>query len=275
MGLLSLVVDAALAVQGRKVYFCPISIGYERVVEEKTFVREISGGEKPKEDVRGLVKSAGVMSGKYGRLNVQFGELFTLEQIQAEMLAVWRRRCATRVAGGARRSSARPSGARVVQRLAYRVMHEINRVTAVTPGSLVATALLSHDRRGLSHEELLCTCERLASSLRRFGARFTPEVVDPRLPGTIRRGALLEAIELFVRAGNVEVHRAGAPRGAEGAARVPGPDAVYSVPESARRSLDYSKNVLVHFFVARALVATALLSAAPADNGGRPGRRWP
>jgi glycerol-3-phosphate O-acyltransferase len=270
LGLLSLVVDATLSVQGRKVYFCPISIGYERVVEEKTFVREIAGGEKPKEDVRGLMKSAGVMVGKYGRLNVQFGELFTLEQIQAEML------------GGAtpsltdvnRAEPAKLSPAKrraVVQRLAYRVMHEINRVTAVTPGSLVATALLSHDRRALTHEELLCTCERLATSLRRFGARFTPEVVDPRLPGVIRRGALLEAIELFVRAGNVEVHRAGLLEGPKERA-LPGPDAVYTVPETARRSLDYSKNVLVHFFVARALVATSLLSAAPEDNDGQAGR---
>jgi glycerol-3-phosphate O-acyltransferase len=259
MGLLSLVVDAALAVQGRKVYFCPISIGYERVVEEKTFVREISGGEKPKEDVRGLVKSAGVMGGKYGRLNVQFGELFTLQQIQAEVHGVDSLHDLSRV-DAVKLSPAKRRA--LVQRLAYRVMHEINRVTAVTPGSLVATALLSHDRRGLSHEELLCTCERLAGSLRRFGARFTPEVVDPKRPGTIRRSALLESIDLFVRAGNVEVHRAGALEGPKRRSE-PGPEAVYSVPESARRSLDYSKNVLVHFFVARALVATALLSAGP------------
>ena len=43
----------------------------------------------------------------------------------------------------------------VITRLAYRVMNEINAVTAVTPGSLVATALLAHDRRGLPHADLV------------------------------------------------------------------------------------------------------------------------
>ena len=53
LGLLSIVVDAALGVPTRTTWFCPVSIGYERFVEEKAFVRELSGGEKQKEDVRG------------------------------------------------------------------------------------------------------------------------------------------------------------------------------------------------------------------------------
>ena len=43
LGLLSLVVDAALGVPTRTTWFCPVSIGYERFVEEKAFVRELSG----------------------------------------------------------------------------------------------------------------------------------------------------------------------------------------------------------------------------------------
>src|SRR4051794_28461394 len=72
LGLLSIVVDAALAADdtgapttGRKVYFCPISIGYERVVEEREYVRELSGGEKKKEDVRGLFAAAETALGRY------------------------------------------------------------------------------------------------------------------------------------------------------------------------------------------------------------------
>ena len=74
LGLLSIVVDAALGVPTRTTWFCPVSIGYERFVEEKAFVREITGGEKQKEDVRGLVKPFDAMVGRYGRLSVQFGQ---------------------------------------------------------------------------------------------------------------------------------------------------------------------------------------------------------
>ena len=58
-------------------------------------------------------------------------------------------------------------------------MNEINRVTAVTPGALVATALLTHEQRGLGHEDLLRACHRLAKILRSFGARFAPSLVHP------------------------------------------------------------------------------------------------
>jgi glycerol-3-phosphate O-acyltransferase len=53
VGILTMAVDAALGALSRNVYFCPISIGYERVAEEKSFVFEVSGGEKSREDVAG------------------------------------------------------------------------------------------------------------------------------------------------------------------------------------------------------------------------------
>ena len=51
LGLLSLVIDAALEVHPKKVHFAPVSIGYERMVEEQAYLHELRGGEKRKEDV--------------------------------------------------------------------------------------------------------------------------------------------------------------------------------------------------------------------------------
>ena len=39
------------------------------------------------------------------------------------------------------------------------------------------------------------------------------------------------------------------------------PDAVYVVPDGARLSIDLSKNLVVQFFVSRAMIATPLLAA--------------
>lgn len=253
VGLLSMVVDAALGVTGRPVWFCPISIGYERFVEEQAFVDEASGGEKKKEDVAGLLSTANVVAGRYGRLNVQFGELMTLDGVLREFDSS---------AGPTDLAKMTPARRRaVVTRLAYRVMNEINRVTAVTPGALVATALLTHDQRGIPHEELVATCERIAATLHAFGARFAPSLQHPTEAGAIRRGAVREALELFARAGHVEVHLPGAPAKTKERAS-PSEDAIYVVPADARMSLDLAKNVVVHFFVSRGVVATALLSAS-------------
>jgi glycerol-3-phosphate O-acyltransferase len=258
LGLLSIVVDAVLGASepnrgaDRKVYFCPISIGYERVVEEREYVRELTGGEKKKEDVRGLVAAAESALGRYGRLNVQFGELLTIDGVLGEVSE----------------SKAKLTPARrraLVQRLAYRVMNEINRVTAVTPSALVAAALLTHGRRGISHGDLVAACERFARILKGYDARFTPSLlVSVESDGPVlRHGAIREACELFHRAGHVETHQPGIPVGERQARPRPGPDAVYVVPDVARLSLDLAKNLLVHFFVSRAMIATPL-HASPA-----------
>jgi glycerol-3-phosphate O-acyltransferase len=238
LGLLSLVVDAALGVPTRTTWFCPVSIGYERFVEEKAFVRELTGGEKQKESVRGLVKSVEALVGRYGRLSVQFGKPLSLADVLRDVDANSVEQDLARMTPPRRRA--------VITRLAYRVMNEINAVTAVTAGSLVAAALLAHDKRGLPHPDLVHTCQRLARTLRRQEARFSSSLVAPG-GGEILTSALEEAVDLFVRASHVEAHRVG-------------DDVIYVVPPEARMSLDLAKNVIIHFFTARGLIATALLA---------------
>jgi glycerol-3-phosphate O-acyltransferase len=265
VGLLSLVVDAALGT-GETIRFVPISIGYERVLEEKAFVRELTGGDKPKEDVRGLLSTAGVLNGRYGRLNVQFGELLTIDGVLREL----------NLKSGDGTPALTPAKRRaVVTRLAYRVMNEINRVTSVTPGALVATALLTHGRRGIAHAELVRVCRRLARMLLAFGARFAPSLLDQGEPASsiasgapIRAAAVREALDLFARAGHIEVRRPGQPVTAGARKLRPSDDAIYVVPDEARLSLDLSKNIVVHFFVSRALVATALLVTPGGSDAG-------
>jgi glycerol-3-phosphate O-acyltransferase len=236
LGLLSIVVDAALAVPTRATWFCPVSINYERFVEEKALVHELTGGDKSQENVRGLVRAVDVVVGRYGRLSVQFGEPLTLQGVLQELSDD------TKTADLSAMSPARRRA--LVTRLAYRVMNEINAVTAVTPGSLVATALLANDRDSLAHGDLSLRCERLARTLRRAGARFSPSLDTAR---RIRPEMIREAIALFVRAEHVQAHGTGN-------------STLYVVPPQHRLSLDLSKNGIIHFFVARSLVATALLA---------------
>lgn len=268
LGLLSIVVDAVLGSEAeptsRKVCFVPISIGYERLVEERAYVRELSGGEKQKEDVRGLMSAAESALGRYGRLNVQFGELLTIERVLAELDG----RDPKGPRSDAPSSSRKLTPARrraLVTRLAYRAMNEINRVTAVTPSALVATALLTHGKRGLPHADLVASCERIAAILHHtYGARFTPSLIASREPFVVRREAIREGCELLFRAGHVEAHRPGMPVGADDKKKTtrPAPDAVYVVPDLRRLPLDIVKNLVVHHFVSRAMIATALLGSA-------------
>jgi glycerol-3-phosphate O-acyltransferase len=222
--------------------------------------------------MRGLFAGASLFRGKYGRLNLQIGELLTMDGMLAEL-----DRHPTK---SKKRASLPPpsipdgtSTARLpthgltparrramVTHLAYRVMNEINRVTAVTPGALVATALLTHGKRGISHADLEQACVRIASILHGFGARFGPSLTHPQTPDGIRIEAIREACDLFVRAGNVQVRAAGGAITPRGKKLRAGRDAIYVVPDEARLSLDLSKNIVIHFFLSRAMIATCLLA---------------
>lgn len=257
VGLLNMVVDAALGVEGRTVSFVPVSIGYERMMEEGAYARELSGESKSKEDAAALLKVGAVLREKYGRANVQFGQVIELGELRASVSA-------------GPPSALSPAKRRaLVNRLAHQVMSEINRVTAVTPGSLVAVALLCHGRRGLPYLELCNHCRRLVRLVQRLGARTTPSLT--RSGGELREAAIREAVQLYARGGMVRQHVPGDTL--TGAARrrarfYTGDDVIYSVPDDQRLMLDISKNIIVHLFVDRALVSVALLMPGPGPHPG-------
>ncbi|MGC4086483.1 MAG: 1-acyl-sn-glycerol-3-phosphate acyltransferase [Polyangiaceae bacterium] len=252
-GILSMVIDAALAVPERPSWFVPVSIGYERVIEGESYERELQGGEKQKEDAAGLFKSRELLRHRYGRINMQVGQVLTLTEIAQEL--------------GLDLNGLSPAKRRVlVTRVGNRVMDEINRVTAVTPGALTALVLLSHDQRGLSHSEMVLRSARLLDVARRLGARTSPALATPS--GSLRAESLREAAQMFCDADLVELRFPdGLPAESQGRA---GAGAVYSVIESKRLILDTTKNIIVHFFVERALVALAVLALgspqAPLDE---------
>lgn len=243
-GMLNMMVDAALAVPERPSFFVPVSIGYERVIEASAYERELQGAEKSKEDAAGLLKSSEVLRHRYGRINMQVGQVLSLDELRREL----------GVDNGQPLSPAKRRS--LVTRLGNRVMDEINRVTSVTPGALTALVLLSHKQRGLPHRELLLRAERLLSVAQRQGARSSPALTTSA--GTVRSEALREAVQMFVDADLVEVHYPDEPLSKSHA---PGEHASYVVIPARRLLLDVSKNIIVHFFVERALVASALLAA--------------
>ena len=56
VGLLAMLIDAALAIPNKKVVFVPISIGYERIVETSSYGKELIGGDKTLADEIELLK---------------------------------------------------------------------------------------------------------------------------------------------------------------------------------------------------------------------------
>lgn len=241
VGLLNLIVDAALGLEGREVHFVPVSIGYERMLEEVELSREKEGGEKRREDAGALLDAVAVLGEPWGRANVQVGKIVSLQETRAQLGLP---------ASGPLLPAKRRS---LVHRIAFQSMREINRVTCVTAGSLVAMTLLGAEGRGLAQGELLDGCSRSFALARHAGARVAPSLVTAG--GAMREAAITDALSVFARGKLVERARRSEPRA----------ERFWMVPDAARPKLDLSKNACVHLFVDRALVALVLL-AAPAGE---------
>ena len=130
-GMLTMLSAAASRAGVRNLRFIPVSITYDRVIEQKSYERELAGGAKEKERTRslfGLTKFLRPQRGRYGSIYVRFGEAVAAPKEHDDPAAI--------------------------DEAAYRICHEINRCAVVTPPALAACALLAKAHRGVTRKRL-------------------------------------------------------------------------------------------------------------------------
>ena len=89
-GMLSMTVRGFLHAPVRPVVFIPVYFGYERLVEGRTYLGELSGQPKEKESVLGLLRSWRVLRERFGKVHVNLGEPIALDGILDRHHAPWR-----------------------------------------------------------------------------------------------------------------------------------------------------------------------------------------
>ena len=147
-GMLSMTVRSFLRDSKRRVVFVPVYFGYERIVEGRTYIGELSGREKQKESVLGLIKSLRVLRRKFGKVHVNLGQPIVLDELLQKHNPHWRS------APSAHEQS--PPGwiGEAIDDLAARIGAGINAAAAVTPVNLVATAMLATPRQAMLEADL-------------------------------------------------------------------------------------------------------------------------
>ncbi len=202
--------------------FVPASIGYDRIMEEKAYLKELGGGEKEKENITQVIRARRFLKKRYGKIYVHFSEPFSLKEYLADK---------------------DPDADDAHKELAFHLVRAINEVTPVTPLSLVAAAILANHRKGFYLSELEGTVGILLHFLKRQAARIAGTLADaPK--------AVQETISLLITWKIVEVME-DAP-GAE--------DTFYFVDDEKKLELEYYKNNIIHFFIPHAFVAVSLLT---------------
>jgi glycerol-3-phosphate O-acyltransferase len=158
-GMLSMTVRAFIDAPRRPVVFMPVHFGYERIVEGRTYIGELSGAPKRKESVFGLVKAfVAVLRSKLGRVHVNLGRPIELAALLSRHDPNWRESPDT---------ASRPGWiSAAVDDLARQINVEINAAAAVTPVNLVAMAMLATPRQALPEADLVRQVEMYQLLLR-------------------------------------------------------------------------------------------------------------
>ena len=160
-GMLSMTVRSFIRDPKRPVVFMPVYFGYERIVEGRTYIGELSGRPKEKESLFGVARAfVSVLRSKFGKVHVNLGQPIPLEEVLRRHNPDWR----DAAAGD---DDSRPGWmSDAIQDLAVSIAKGINAAASVTPVNLVAMAMLVTPRQALPETALAAQLELYQRLLR-------------------------------------------------------------------------------------------------------------
>jgi len=229
-GMLSMTVRGFLRNPSRPVSFVPVYFGYERLMEGKSYISELSGQPKQRETLLALFKSLKVLRKRFGRVYVNFGDPIPLVELLDAHSPNWREHDISR--------EDRPPWLQgMVRELGSRVLRGINEAAAINPVNLVATALLSTSRCRMLETDLVKFLDLHLSLLQ--AAPYSQRLTLPEMSG---RQVLdyTEQLGLLRR----RAHKLG--------------DIVYLEERDAILS-SYFRNNVAHVFALQSLIACCFL----------------
>jgi glycerol-3-phosphate O-acyltransferase len=174
-GMLAMTLRSYLRESRRPVVFQPVYIGYEKLIEGKSYIGELSGRKKEKESLLGLLRAFGILRNRYGKVALSFGEPIFLEEHLDGVAPNWRDALPAQ--------DERPEWfAGAVSTLADRILVNINRAAHVNPINLLAVALLATPKHAMGEGDLISSVGLAQSLLERvpYSDRVTVTPMTPR-----------------------------------------------------------------------------------------------
>lgn len=227
LGLLSYVVDSMSRGKAEDLQLIPVSIAYDQIQDVPDYAREAQGKDKEKESLGWMLKAVRSLRRRYGDIHIRFGQPVSARSMVGSFDAA-----ETSVG---------------LQKLSFEVMYRIGQVTPITPTALVSVALLAARGTAKTSDQLAEETARLVEFAR---ARRLPTTEEADLRDPARVAVILDWL---AEHDNVSSHEALGRR-------------VFWLDENQMIRISYYRNVIVHFFVDRALAEMAIDSVAEAGD---------
>jgi glycerol-3-phosphate O-acyltransferase len=186
-GMLVMTVHSYIKNPKRPIVFVPVYFGYEKLIEGDSFISELSGSEKQKETLFGLIRSVKSLRENFGKVYVNIAEPIELDRVLDTRKPDWR---STVPEDGERP----PWLGNVVDELGIDIMSNINAAAAVTPISLLAYVLLATPKQKIGAQELKRQLELYLALMKKFSYSESVTLPDWTPDKIIRHGADLDVI---------------------------------------------------------------------------------
>lgn len=256
-GLLNYLAAAVRSRRVEDVMLVPVSITYERLNELGAIASEQSGGAKKPEGIGWLARYVRSQQHSAGRVYVRFGEpLSARERLAAHgdpldrrPVTIPLRDTTTGAASVPDESELAETERKAVQRLAFDVAVGINQVTPITVNALVTLALLGVHERALTLGQVRTVVDPVLGYIDKRG------LPSGELSALRDDQGLRVVLEQLALAGVVTVYRGGL-------------EPVYAIEAGAHLEAAFYRNSAVHWFVNRAILELAALTAVeePGDD---------
>ena len=173
-GMLAITLRSFLRSSRTPIVFVPVYIGYERVLEGRTYLGELRGASKKKESIFDIFKVLGALKQRFGQVSVNFGEPIRLNQFLDQQQPGWREQQLA--------PQFRPAWLNeTTSRLGEKVARHLNEAAAINPVNLVALALLSTSRLALDERALTRVLDLYLTLLRQVP--YSPHTTLPEGDG--------------------------------------------------------------------------------------------
>ena len=232
LGLLSILMNAFKNGACKDMLIVPIYVGYDRIIEEKSYLHELGGGKKEPENIFQVFRARKFLKKRYGKIYIQFHEPISVNQLlsqQGQSLADMK-------------SKERNA---FIRNLGYQIINAINRVTVVTPHGLVAGAVLNFTKEKFSIGELFSVLETYMRFLTTQNAKLSDTLVSHQ------QAAFEKVVASYTQRKFIEsLSKNNEDTDAE---------REFLINESRRPYLEYYKNTCIAFFIPPAYTAMAIL----------------
>lgn len=230
-GLMKYVLDAAHATGTQGVHFVPFVTSFDLIRDVEEYAAEQTGRTKKPESLSWFIGYMKSLKEPSGRIRLDIGDPVVIGAAPG------------------------PDDRRALERIAFAVAVEANRVTPLTVTSVMCLILLGMAPRGATAAELLGAIAVVADWARARGIRLSKELASGDA------AALSATVDTLVASGLLARYTAGS-------------DTIYSIDPAKHPIASYYRNIIAHHFLDRAMIELALFELRDADSGDATAAFW-